>query len=290
MFNRREVLLACGAIAAACTVSRSASASAVFPLRLTRGDRLLLAVEVNGRPLEALLDSAAEASFLDRSVAAELGLVKSESVTAHGSGEKNFDVPLVKGVTLGAAGLTLRDQTIAITDLSDVGERLLGHRLDMILGRELFDAARLRIDIGRRELEVLDASVRPQGVQLPLKTVNGIELLPLQVEGEEALAAFDLGNGSNVLVGAPYAKRRGMLTDGRRVTQDKGGGLGGETTRSVIALRSLELAGVRLVDVPASIDAGDSATDLNIGMSVLRNFLITTDFRARSIWLAPAHD
>ena len=263
-------------------------ASAVFPLRLTRGDRLLIDVEVNGRPLEALLDSAAEASFLDRRVAEEMRLVKSESVTARGSGEKNFDVPLVKGVTLGAAGLTLRDQTIAITDLSDVGQRLLGHKLDMILGRELFDAARLRIDIGRRELEVLTATAQPQGVQLPLKTVNGIELLPVQVEGEQTLAAFDLGNGSNVLLGAPYAIRRGMLTDGRPVTHEKGGGLGGEITHSVIKLKSLELAGVRLVDVAASVDEGDSATDLNIGMSVLRNFVITTDFSAHTIWLAPA--
>ena len=87
--------------------------------------RLLLAVRVNGRPLEALLDSAAEASFLDRRIGAEMGLVEAESVTARGSGEKNFDVPLVKGVTLEAAGLTLRDQTIAMTDLSDVGRKLL---------------------------------------------------------------------------------------------------------------------------------------------------------------------
>jgi hypothetical protein len=46
-------------------------------------------------------------------------------------------------VRLEALGLSLRDQTVAVTDLTDVGQRLLGHRIDVILGREIFDAARL---------------------------------------------------------------------------------------------------------------------------------------------------
>ena len=154
--------------------------------------------------------------------------------------------------------------------------------------RELFDAARLRIDIGHGQLEVLDDQTEPRGQRLELKTVNGIEVFPVRVEGEDVLACLDLGNGSNVLVGRGYARRRGLLTDGRPVTQAKGGGLGGETKRSVIALKSLEVAGLKLPDVPASIDEGDSATDLNVGISVLRHFVITTDFRAHALWLETA--
>lgn len=285
MLVRREFLMA-GALASACWVCPPpARASSVYPLKLTRGDRLMLAAQVNGHPVEALLDSAAEASFLDRRFAREIGLAGSESVTAKGSGEKNFEVLLAKGVTLGAAGLTFRDKTVAIADLSDVGQRLLGHRLDMILGRELFDAAALRIDIGRRELEVMDDRAKPRGIRLELKTVNGIEVFPVRVEGEEVLAAFDLGNGSNVLVSGSYARRRGLLTDGRAVSQDRGGGLGGETQRSVIALKSLEIAGRTLTNVAASVDEGDSATDLNIGISVLRHFVIVVDYGARALWL-----
>jgi predicted aspartyl protease len=260
-------------------------ASTVYPLKATRGDRLLLATQVNGHAVEALLDSAAEASFVDREVARRIRLAGSEIVTAKGSGAKNFDVPLAKGVTLSAAGITLRDQTVAITDLADIGRRLLGHPLEMILGRELFDAARLRIDIGRRELEVLDDRTEPPGVRFELRTVNGIEVFPVRVEDALALAAFDLGNGSNVLVSSSYAKRRGLLSDGRTVSHETGGGLGGETKRSIIALRSLEIAGLTLTDVAAAVDEGDSATDLNVGVSVLRHFVITTDFRAHALWL-----
>jgi hypothetical protein len=157
----------------------------------------------------------------------------------------------------------------------------------MILGRELFDAARLRIDIVGRALEVLADKTEPRGTRLELKTVNGIEVFPVRVEGEEALAALDIGNGSNVLVGSRYAESRRLFTDGRPVSQDAGGGLGGETQRKTIRLRTLELAGVTLQDVAASLDEGDSATDLNVGISVLRHFVVTTDFRAHALWLEP---
>jgi len=288
-FGRRR-LLAAGLLASAAScwpLAACAAAFPSFPLKPTPGGRLLIAATINGHPVEALLDSAAEASFVDSAFARQAGLVDSESVTAKGSGESNFSAQLSKGVALGAAGILMQDQTVAITDLADVGQRLLGHPLHMILGRELFDAARLRIDIVARTLEVLPDDTEPRGQRLPLKTVNGIELLPVSVEGHEVLAALDTGNGSNVLVGSSFAKRHGLLTDGRRITREEGGGLGGKTERRVVTSKSLEIAGLTLRDLPGSIDEGDSATDLNIGVSVLRHFVVTTDFRAHAVWLQP---
>jgi predicted aspartyl protease len=289
MLERREFLgLAAAFTMVSCATSPRVAQPLAYPLKLVRGNRQLIETRVNGHVVEALLDSAAEASFIDRAFARSVGLVDTESVQAKGSGEKNFAVPLAKGVKLSAAGITLRDQTIAISDLADVGQRLLGQPLQMILGRELFDAARLRIDIARRELQVLSDAAEPRGVRFQLTTVNGIEVFPVRVEGEDVLAALDTGNGSQVLVGAKYAQRRGFLGDGRPVTQEKGGGLGGETLRSIVPLRSLEIAGLTLTNVPGAIDEGDSATDLNVGMSVLRYFVITTDFRQHALWLEPA--
>jgi len=55
--------------------------------------------------------------------------------------------------------------------------------------------------------------------------------------------------------------RRGFFTDGRAVTKEAGGGLGGEIQRSTFALKTLEIAGVTLRDVAAALDDGDSATE-----------------------------
>ena len=65
MLDRRDFLIT-GALAAASWVwPPQARSSSVYPLKLTGGDRLLFATQVNGHAVEALLDSAAEASILD---------------------------------------------------------------------------------------------------------------------------------------------------------------------------------------------------------------------------------
>jgi hypothetical protein len=39
--------------------------------------------------------------------------------------------------------------------------------------------------------------------------------------------------------------------------------------------------------VPASIDPQSSASDVNIGVAILRHFWITTDFANHAVWLDP---
>jgi predicted aspartyl protease len=271
--------------------SRSAEPSAAgkdFALTLTHGSRLTIAAQINGIPVDGLLDSAAEMTLLDRAFAEKLKLDHGQSVAGQGSGKSTFDANLVNGVTLKTLGLTLPNQTVAVADLSDVGHRLLGHRLDVILGRELFDAARLSIDIDAHHISVVPRNRQPPGVRLGLVTEHGIETVPVRVEsGEEVRATFDLGNGTGVLIGSALAARMHLLSDGRRVDTKRGGGLGGEAARQVITLRSIEIAGSRFNDVPAAIDSHPSASDVNIGVDLLRRFRITTDFANHAVWLEP---
>ena len=258
-----------------------------FTVTLTRGSRLMIDARINGRAVKALLDSAAEATIVDRRLARALKLEGGEAVSGQGSGKSTFDAALIAGVTLEALGLSLPGQTVAVADLGDVGRRLLGHPIEVILGREIFDAARLSIDIDGRRIAVVPRTLEPRGVRLGLATEHGVETVPVRVEsGVPLRATFDLGNGSNVLVSASLAARMGWLSDGRPVTADRGGGLGGEATRRIVILRSIEVAGRRFNRVSAAIDPQSSASDVNIGVSILRHFLITTDFADHAVWLA----
>jgi predicted aspartyl protease len=257
-----------------------------YPLTLVNGTRILLAARVNGHAVTALLDSAAEATVVDRQYARRIGLGTGQAVTGQGSGQASFAANLVDGVTLEAVGLTLPDQTVALADLGDVGRRLLGRRIDVILGREIFDAARLSIDLGRHRIAVLAADATPAGTRLDLVTEHGVETIPVRVEDRDVVrATFDLGNGAKVLVGRAYADRVGLLTDGRPVGVERGGGLGGETARQTLTLTAVEIAGRRFSGVPAAIDPQPSASALNVGVRLLRHFLITTDFAGHAVWL-----
>jgi hypothetical protein len=100
-------------------------------------------------------------------------------------------------------------------------------------------------------------------------------------------AVFDLGNGREVLIGRAFAERLGLTAPGRIVERRSGGGLGGARDQDIVVLRNLRLAGREFRDVPAAIDPGESASDINIGTSILRHFVITTDFPERAVWLEP---
>jgi len=179
-------------LAALVIVSNSAApATAIveksFPLSLERGSRLAIGARINGRPLAGLLDSAAETTIIDRGFARELKLNQGQAVSGQGSGKGSFDASLVNGVMLEALGLVLKDQTVAVADLSDVGRRLLHRHLDAILGREIFDAARLSIEIEGGHISVLARDHEPRGVRLELVTEHGVETIPVRIESGETV-------------------------------------------------------------------------------------------------------
>jgi hypothetical protein len=53
------------------------------------------------------------------------------------------------------------------------------------------------------------------------------------------------------------------------------------------SLRSIEIAGRRFANVTAALVSQASASDLNVGVSLLRHFTITADYTGRAVWLLP---
>ncbi len=261
-----------------------AGAARAAPVELFN-NRPFLSVTVNGRPATALLDSAAEMTIVDDDAAARLGLSPGGSATAHGSGAAAMEARFADHVVVEAVGVSL-ELRAGILDLGEVSTRLLGRPVEMLLGRDLFDNARLRLDLAGGTLAIAEGE--PRGVRLPLGDHRGIPTVPAAVEGREPVqTALDTGNGSEVLIGRAYAERIGLTAPGRIVERREGGGLGGAHTRDIVVLRSLTIAGRTFTNVRAAIDPGETASDLNIGTSILRHFVITTDFAGRQVWLEP---
>lgn len=249
-----------------------------------RGDRLYVPVAINGVATEAVLDSGAEATIIDDDFARGLSMRKGRAVTARGSGG-TAEAELIEAARIEAVGLSLTGQTIAVLDLDDVGRRLFGRKLTAIVGRELFDAGRFLIDIEGGRIESLARTARPSGTRLSLRPHHGIETIPIRIEGVPVRAEFDLGNGSDLLIGRAFAARTGLLKRSQR--REKGGGIGGEVERRIVLLRSVRLGGVRFRNVRAAIDDQPNAAAANVGVKLLRRFQIVTDFPQRAVWLQP---
>lgn len=253
---------------------------------IVRGDRLFIPVTINGQKVEALLDSAAEATFVDDDFARSLGLALMGNETVKGSGGED-KVRFAEGVNIHAAETDLKGLTVAVLDLEDLSARLVGTRVSLILGRDFFDAGRFRLDIEGGTIRKLGSSAKPKGTMLPLVTYRGIEGFPVTIEGHAGIqAAFDLGNGSEMMLGRQAANRLGIGAPGRVIERKKGGGIGGSIDRDIVKLSSVTIAGKTFADVRAAIDEQDSQSDANIGVNILRHFVIVTDFPGHKLWLA----
>src|SRR3569833_4290600 len=103
----------CAMLVDPATAADSATGTS-YPLTLINGSRLMVDARINGHAVRALLDSAAESTLIDRKTATSLQVSGGTAVTGQGSGAESFEAAEVKGVTLEAFGLTLKDQTVAV--------------------------------------------------------------------------------------------------------------------------------------------------------------------------------
>ena len=259
----------------------TAPAAQAEPLKFFNG-RLFIPATVNRVSTEALLDSGAEATLVDPVLAAKAKLPEGKAQVIKGSGGA-APAHIVEGVTVGALGMELHPDAVVVLDLTDLSKRLIKRPTHAIVGRELFDSARLAINISAGEISTVSRDVEPRGEKLPLTGHAGIEGIPVKANGALAQAEFDLGNGSDVLISRQMVKKLGLKIIGKK----SGGGIGGALNRDAVRLNSLEVAGKTFHNVTATIDDQPSHNDLNVGTEILKNFAITTDFKDRAVWLQP---
>ena len=264
--------------AALFAVAASASAE---PLQVYNG-RLFITAKVNDVATEALLDSGAEASIFDPTLAAKAKFAAGTPQVMKGSSGSQA-AHIVEGVTIRALGVEIHPEAVVVMDMSDLSGRLIKRPTQAIVGRELFDSARLQIDLKGGHISAVSKSRTPRGAKLPLTPHAGIEAIPVKANGVAAQAEFDLGNGSDVMISRDLVKKLGLKILGKRT----GGGIGGAIERDYVLLPTLEVAGRRFRNLHANIDDQPSHNDMNVGTSILKNFLITTDFKDRTVWLAP---
>lgn len=302
MISARKVLAAFGVVvliggAPACsyggeraTFARGAAAS--MPFEFFRETRIVLPIQVNGHPVEALLDSGAGIVVLDKAYAAEIGVVPTGSISVRGM-TAGGEAPTASGITITVGNLTLKNVQAVIADLTPVAAGL-GRPLPMILGRDAFSAAIVDIDFPARRIafhEPATFHAPPGAVRLPLTdTRDRLHELPMSVEGGAAeLTTLDLGNSTAVYISRDYADRHKVLQTHASV-ELLAGGYGGSTIHDATTLKSIRLGGIELSNVPALVNraAEESPTHgFNVGMPVLSRFRLMIDFGHGGLFLIP---
>jgi hypothetical protein len=244
-----------------------ASAAAGAPSGNLRWDShyLLLRVSVNGKPIDALLDFDVKQTLLDRHHAANLGMD-----------------PAGNSVTIEAAGRKLGPLKAAVTDLADYANQLLRGRIGMVLGRDLFARGAWLLDLGAPALSAVDPQSAHRGHRAPLSDRFGYSTIPIAINGIAAQAALSFQDMDPMRVSASFAAHIGLAR-----ARGAAGARRGALTSAGVAIDRLDVAGTRIPDLDAALEAGDRAPDAWLGPAILRRFRIGIDLAAGALWFAP---
>lgn len=259
-----------------------ASSAVADPLIVDHG-RLFVPVTINGVPAEALLDSGAEMTIIDPTLAAKAGISMGAAVEAKGTGEKSAAANFAHDVSIASLGVELGKRDVVLLDLSEVSSRLIQRPTVVILGRDMFDAGRLRIDLEKKDVRPLGTDEEPKGVPLRLTAHKGIETVPVLAGSRSVRADLDFGNGSPPIVSRGLADALGL----KPVGTTSAGGIGGAGKRHLVIVPELTIAGITFRDVTATVDEKDRGLMMNVGTSILQHFVVTTDFPGQIAYFEP---
>lgn len=264
------------------------------PFTFWQDKRIFAPLKINGRPIDALLDSGVSLLVLDKTFAAELGLRRDAAFNAHGLGGQGAGDFSNGPADIDLGGLVLRTNRIAIMDMSPWSD-LLGRRLDVMLGRELFEQVMVDLDFDGRQMALHDSRGfgAPPGLKsLPTRQAHGVRSLSVRIDGAAPIqAAFDLGAGDALSLSSRYAARHRTLSQ-LPSAATIGYGVEGFRQSRIVTIPSVDLGDFRILETPASITESwvndeRGGPPANLGIDVLSRFRLVTDFPRDRLWLQP---
>ena len=243
--------------------------AAAIPLETDGTSPPFVRARVQGASFWFLLDTASPSSF-GRRQSLSLGLP---------------DGPALSGLAIELPGITVTMRSLAVADL-DARQIALGHRLDGVLGSEVFARFVVTLDFQARTLTLRDTkSFRSSGKgrALPLMIEDGHPYLDAKVtpRGGEALGGkflVDTAAEGAVTLFSPFVREHQLLGPPPTAPAGSGG-----TKQGIIRGEALEIGGQRLREPVITLSGSPSGSLADerhagaLGMDVLRRFKLTLD-------------
>jgi len=264
------------------------AATATLPSQFRDGLIFVTAAIGAGPPGTFLLDTGAATTVLDARFA-EAAKVKLGDATHIVGGGGAAQARQAENVAL-----TLAGEPPLLTDpvVADLGgpARMMGVRLDGILGDDVLRRFVVTLDYRDRAVRLSDAETAPaDAVAMRLIATPFVQAVVEQGDRRPA-AAFQIDTGANTAVAfwAPFAAQ---ALDSEAVRPGYGVGVGGLTRRAFGRVDALDVAGRRIVapkaDFADQVRPDDAGPDYGgvIGGPAWTGLVLTLDFPRRRVWV-----
>lgn len=262
------------------------------PFELTPQDQIRFTLNLDGRPVTAILDTAVSVTAVSRAYAGRTKLrTRGDGSAAAIGGSVGIEWADIGSIALG--GLRRTGGSVAVLDLAqaaiggDAG-------VEMLVGIDMVGGYALDIDYPARRFRLLQSGRQPfQGASAPLRVgtdlsfyltemwLDGLRLRPMVI---------DTGDGGTVTLSSEAWRTRGRA--GTRMTSTMSHGLAGPVVTDLTILPELRLGTLAARDVPLNIERADGYSSRigvagRIGSGLLKRYHILLDPKAGHMILAP---
>lgn len=258
-----------------------------FPFEFRKG-MIFLPVRINGsKPLSFVLDSGSAKMFIDRTLAANLGLKPTGHDSVQGAGAGRIPIEFVEDVNLGLPGLESASYQFSTTDFQAL-KTALGAEIDGIIGYEFF----------RRFVVTIDYESRTLTLTLPkaFHPAESMQALPIELRDKWSFVKGELVLGGPVTiqdeflidVGSGDAVDHPIATKVQSRTPTESGIGFGTTVRGATAQgKSFQLGRYTVSNPTVSCCGATAETSKLIGNDVFKFFTLAIDYPSARIWIRP---
>lgn len=257
-----------------------------------RGGLIEIPAAVNGAPIRAVVDSGAQFSAVDRTLAERLDLPRTMAapILAYGvSGGPSLTHTVHLDLTL--PGLSIPNLRAAALDLAAIAAAT-GRDFQLLIGRDVLRHLIVEADFPRGRARFLArGAFRParDAIAIPLRTHGGAPVVAVQIEGAAPLDVLvDTGSSGVLALSAKAAEAAGLLAPGRPVGSAHSVSLGGLSLDRRVTARTLRVGSLTLRDAEVQVYApatGAPAPAGLLGTGLFRPFRVTLDLGADRLFL-----
>jgi hypothetical protein len=255
------------------------------------GGHLFAPVRISGRPYTFLVDTGAQDILIDRHVAADLHLAPLGAFEASGAA-RTGGLQLVRLDEFDVGSGRLHDLVVSTIDL---GASTSGaFRIDGILGYPFFATTAVRLDVANRTMTFGppgSLALALAGQRLDVDLDRSFPEAHVNLGGNTAASLLiDTGDAAELLLYKPFVDMHPGIVP-FSVTERESFGIGGQTQSYRSLLDVLDVAGFKLYHVETDVMLATSGAFAdrfdagNLGLGVLRNFIVTFDYTGGAIYV-----
>jgi hypothetical protein len=258
---------------------------------LDDGSRISCRVTIAGQSYSFLIDSGSGNVLLDSRVAKAAGLGEEGALEVRGA-VRTGGMHVAHLARLSIGNASLDDLVVSTIDLGAAA----GHtRIDGILGYPFFASSLVQLDFARHVMRFgPPGSFAPAGDRITLDTDREIPEAVFRINGNvDAPFIVDTGNSGGLLIYAPFLTGHPGLAPVAGSGPGSYIGVGGIANTYSTRLDTFALGSTTLDNQSADVIVAkngafaDRVDAGNVGLGLLRKFVVTFDFANHALYLAP---